>query len=872
MDRCLYPVIHQIQQRWQEAPSVKGGFGSQTRPLSDPLNQLPFHLTSLGAETRVVAGTIVDVVPRSHCYKVLVENGRSFVVATPLSAATCSEVGARSIGMLQPGTRVWLLLHPQISHAFIIGAEPPYGAAVGGLLPGMISQASRTCVDQAWTQPLRMANNQVIDWSAGRPLDGIPGYEQGWITATGLKVTIDDFMLQFAVNEHCGVFGFYHDSLLRIAGIGLQIWAAAAEQEWLNDAGEAYEYKGSTPYPWEHAGQFQPKIDPATVRTSQQFLVDEPEFSHFEPKSPNSKAFHRTQQYGGYLGQGSHEFVVLPPPDATSYEYGAGPPLTGVYEQFVGLDGRFALRSAKGVTISKRLIIPVPRQLVRPEDPQGDTAENYKFAGVFGDGPTETITGDVATTDDHPSLQRAAGVLELQAYIFNYQGLHPFQFHTKDWQVPDESELQYQSQLPPAFRELATKQYLSSPVPIELQVDHRYGKQNYYQTESALSLLDDGAIVLYDGFGSELKMVAGSSVLSAPGDIWIKAGRNIHLWAGDSIDMRAKNNIDLSTSNEDIRLKSERNMLLLSGNSGAGGTLLESRGSGSDYNFDAVGAPQFGGIALRATSGNLTAWAAEIYARSTVGPLVLDANQGQGVVVINSGSEIHAVGQSIQFLYGTNGEVTRADQFSANSKILSGSLVVGGQTTIDGPLLTNGSILVAGGHIATEGAAAASYFVAPLTGISLSQVHTAVAEIEDTVKNALPTSGTATYESLLTTPLYSGLRAGSEETLQKSQFTFRTDDQYGTSDFQIYEDRWQHMASAAGSTTPWKETAVVSAVGTTYPYPGQQAFEGKTLLQQSELLVSAETGNAADRSSEAYISPTLKKSTAVSLQEYPVIH
>lgn len=870
MDRFFASVIHQIQQRWQEAPLNKGGAGAQTRPQCDPANQLPFHLTSLGIQSRIAVGTIVDLVPRNHCYKVLIENGRSFAIATTLTATTCSEVGVKTIGMLQLGTRVWLLLHPQTHYAVIIGAEPAYGAAVGGLLPGMVSQASRTFVDSAYVQPLMMANNQVIDWSAGRPLDSIPGYEQGFMSATGLKITIDDFLLQLAVNEHCGVFGFYHDSLLRVAGLNLQIWAATAEQEWLNDTGEAYEYYGSATYPWEQAGYLKPQLDQAQVRASQAFLVDEPEFSHWEPKSPNARAFHRAQRFGGFLGQGRHEFVTLPRiDDSDQFEYGPGLPLSGVHERFVCLDGRVGERSAKGLTFSKRLLIPVPRQLARPEDPAGDTTANYKFSGLFGEGEDKTITGDVATTDDQASLQRAAGVLDLHAYIFNYQGSHPFNFHSKDWSLPNESEMEFQSQPVPDFSSLATKQYLPAPPSVEMSVDHRYGKQKYYQNESALSLLDDGAIVLYDGFGTDVRMTSGSLFLAAPGDIWIKAGRNVNIWAGDSINLRARKNIEVSTSTEDVRIRAKRNVLALAEQ----GLLLESRGASQDYNFDTAGDPQFGGIVLRAVDGVLATWSGTTYVRTTSGPLTLDANKGQGIVVINSSSELHMVSQQVAFLYGEAGNITRTDQFSADSKILSGSLVVVGQAVIDGTLTTNGSIFVAGGHIATEQAKAASGLVAPLDGVALSQVHTDLANVENEANNALPKAGDAAYTLLLSNLFYDDPKAGSDTTLQKGQFTFRSDEQYGTTDFQLYEDRWQHLLTASrGSSTAWKESSVVSAVGTTYPYPGRQAFEGNTFRQQTDSLVDGTTGDAKDRSDPAYINPSLKASTAVSLQKYPVIH
>ena len=871
-DRYISPIIQQIMQRWQESPLSKSGAGGHTRTQSDPFHQMPFFTTSLGIQTRIVAGMVSDVMPRGHCYKVAVENGRSFVVATLMTAASCSEVGACPIGMLQPGTRVWLLLHPQMKHAVIIGVEPNYGSALGGLLPDLISQTTRTFVDDGYFQPLMFPKNEVIDFSSGRPMDGLPGYEQGWISSTGTKITIDDFLVQLAVNEHCGVFGFYHDSLLRVAGLNLQILAAAAENEWLNDSNEAYEYHGSTPYVWEQSGQLQPQVDPITARTSQQFLVSQSEYGKWEPVNPLAKAFHRTQRFGGYLGQGMHDFVTLPPAGDTTYNYGPGNPLSGVYDYSVGLDGRLGIRSAKGIHIAKKIVIPVPRQVKRPEDPAGDNPDNYKFAGTFGDGPTQPITGDIFTTDPNSSLQRAAGILDLHAYIFNYQGTHPFYFHTEDWDVPEESEMNLSNQILPAFASLASKMYLNSPTPVQQTVDQRYGKQSYYQTESALSLLDDGAIVLYDGFGAEIKMVGGSMFLSCPGDLWLKPGRNLHLWAGGNIDIRAKDSVDVSASTNDVRVKAERNFLTLSGNSGQGGTLFESRGAGESYDFSTPGSPQFGGIAMQAANGDIAMWSAAAYIRTVNGDITLDANRGQGDLLVNANSEFHAIVGAVEYAFGTTATITAVTEFSAEGTALAGGLEVGGAAVIGGGLMTNSSIIVLNGHIATQNAQQDSYLVPAITGSNLQQAVASMESVTNDLDTALPQASTTTYAAAFTNGLYSANEAGNDTVIREGQFTFRTDSQYNIHDFALYEDRWQHLARAGNvQLVSWQEPAVQSNVGTTYPYPGQNGFTSNNFYQQTDKLVDGATGNAVDRSDSGYTDPTFAASTKTSLQQYPVI-
>ena len=86
--------------------------------------------------------------------------------------------------------------------------------------------------------------------------------------------------------------------------------------------------------------------------------------------------------------------------------------------------------------------------------------------------------------------------------------------------------------------------------------------------------------------------------------MFLKSGRNVNLWAGYDLILRAKNSIDGSASAHDVRLKAENNMMLLGGNSGTGGVLVESRGASGNFDFSQSGeAVSFGGVILRASRG-----------------------------------------------------------------------------------------------------------------------------------------------------------------------------------------------------------------------------------------------------------------------------
>ena len=56
-----------------------------------------------------------------------------------------------------------------------------------------------------------------------------------------------------------------------------------------------------------------------------------------------------------------------------------------------------------------------------------------------------------------------------------------------------------------------------------------------YRRDPALAgevdlLLEDGTVVIGDGYGAEIRMCAGSITISAPGDVWLKPGKNAQMW------------------------------------------------------------------------------------------------------------------------------------------------------------------------------------------------------------------------------------------------------------------------------------------------------------------------------------------------------
>jgi hypothetical protein len=897
--------VRELRAATRDGSATAGSdWGANLSPSSDPRARYSAFLTSINNEGHVCIGDIIDGTSDANCYRVSVERLRSVVIGVSLTSVSQNALGVTEISSFVPGTRVLLFIHDHADVGFILGAIPPAVATGKESVHDSITQASRDRVDEAHKRYLKMEDGGFIpNCSTWRPLDATQASEWGGISTTGLKVTLDDFMVQMAVNEFTGVYGFYHDQLLRVGGYNFQLWTAGHERDAYMDEGEYNDTQGYSPYPWEAMG---------TLKTGQDIVQEfdadtimspkgKPYYAHWENKYDNQQPFHRTQKFYGYYGQGNRTVVCAPPkgvdywtyepvsPGASPAPYessvqnkraekssaggggskSSGPAVTqapiGLSEDNTGLDGRRFIASAKGITLAKRMLLPVPTRIRRPEDGTGDrTDDDYRAAGKegMGKGDEHNITGDIKTSGDHPHMQRASGILDLHAYLFNYAGLHPFHWHYKDYKTWEQSELthaEYNHKVP-TYTELKSQMYLEQPKKTSqpIEIDHRYKPQDFYETESFISLLEDGAVVIGDGYGAEIRMCAGSITISAPGDVWFKPGKSAQIWAGKDCIVRANGAVDISTTKKDVRIKAEKNVQILAGNdeTGSGGVLIESRSKSKEYDFKEPGeAINFGGVILRAPDSNVVSLANNIYIRSgdgknklKKGNITLDAGNGSETLVTKSNRILNYVGKSgaIMNFFGVAdaGQPQVAHYFEKDTVMLSGELFTSKHVFAGKGVLADGFIYGNGPLISDTQA------IFPCTGECESGIKKAIGKLNEYVRQILPSIARDFHEFYLDNMWYADKKAGNDTVLNEMGFSFRTDDQYRITDFKLFEDRWQQMSRLAGQTMDiWEERAVKSGTGVeTWPFPGKKKFEDpEGFMTQDFKLVEVSGGNLRDK-------------------------
>lgn len=868
---------------------------NQSRPNVDPHQQAAGSLLSFNSTARLVLGTITDTCAIANAYRVAFEKYKQPMVACWGADSSISAFGPRDLTTLQPGTQVVAMVHDQMPYAVLLCTLPTADTNARVAINQVLLAASRNRVDVAHKEPVLMHQaGNISNWVSGRPFDMTTAGEKGWITETGVRIAIDSFLAQLGVDESCGIFAFFHDQLLRLAGYNLQLWTSGENHERLLDGAEYHDVRGIAPFPWEHLGLFEPG-DPRRELEANQWQISEPWYSKWEPQDDHQMPWHRYREFNGYLGQGGLRLIQGPPqtPVGTHTSYQGGSGHVGathpvLFQEWTGLNGLHCMAAAKGFSLVKRIGLPSPVQLRRPDDPQGDTPQNYKFAGVEGEGKAHAITsGPVATAED-AQIQRLAGILDLHAYIFNYAGIHPFFFHHKDWKVPQESELDWTKGQSINFGAinlsgLASQTILPPPPPIRVKVDHRYGEQDYFQTEAGIVVTEDGGVEIFDGWGSSIRMGGGSIWNSAAGDIWQQAGRSNIQWSGFDHIVRAKNSIDLTATNKDVRIKAEHNLMVLAGNDKQGGMLFECRAAGPVYDFEKFGEEaKYGGIIFRAPQSEVITWSMNVYIRTgggdvTPGIIVLDADKGSMDVNVVSRTFNNFASLGVFHFFGQGGQIEKANGFQPDFCAICAPTFIGGVELVAGHMVNRGWVLSPTGHIATELSPQFSNYVVPLTGDGLRKANEAISVGETMAFSTYPAVGQKIYAQELEAFFYNEKKPGNDAVIEKGQFSYRLLDQYRTEDFKLYESRWQQMSRLAQqSASGWVEKPVETRGRKLYPYPGKEKYEKEVFVTQDLYLFHVASGRAQDRGTDgelagAYTDPRYAEPVKKKLDEYPVI-
>lgn len=791
--------------------------------------------------------TIEDSFAHAGSYLVRLPAGR-LVNASDLNSVGCVPLGARPASSYPIKSRVIVVQIPGVDQYVIIGSV---GKSIGDpnlVLPDSIVLRSQVGLFQ---DPLHFSvfsnpKSDLGNFSAGRPADVLPG-DWGVATDLGMMVFLGRMMATIKASDGAKVEAFWGDDLLRLVGYNYELFTAGAEDRRINDEGEYNEFYRCGMFPWEGLGIA--KMGTAVQMADGRLKPDSGK-AKYEPLVDDQLIVQRYLKMGGYIGDIQREFVCSPPANLQRETYSAQTKYAGLLDIVKSSNGAFAVRSAKEIILEKYSLIAVPKELIAPEDPLGDNIANYKAGDLQGGGTQYQLPEFIWGADDNAGI-RSAQLFEEQAYLLGKYCYAAVTGHTKDWFVPEEGELTepvsstvYDKNIKIGFQFLA-------PLPGfgELIIDQRPGHSvRYYKSRSCIQQLDDGSIVIEDGYGSQIMMKGGSIFFSCVGDVWAQPGRNFIAWAPHDAILRAGNCADISASKHDVRIKAERNVQVLAGNdqSGIGGVLIESRSNqpSSAADFAQTGQQVEGhGITLKAGKSSIQAFGQTVYIgrnQTTAGDLIIDGGD-LGTTYIRGQSILSKASQILSLMIETTkGTTQQAIAINPAGALVSCPMEIGGTVIIAPTGTKTNADLYVGGNISANGGIVAKDSVITNASFGARQGAPYVGKLPNDIPIPDPSQFTAVIEAEVTelatrvarvneAAVDSAATSPGNDDFQKAVgYSCRStiqDIKLDSSTFILFEARWQQMLRKAGQQVTWDEPTVMAPNGEVgRPHPGQDGW------------------------------------------------
>lgn len=724
----------------------------------------------------LVCGTVTRSTPGTYDYIVSVP-GRARLVCRQVESALAKPLGVSNINMLLENTPVLVWVPAADSNfGFILGAVPSIVQGkqqiekirTSPLLMHLLNPESGASLwsEPAYNEPQSdsrnrdklIANNQRLG-------DVLPG---DWAQQNlyGVLTGIFGMVATMRASDRAKLEVHVLDDLVRMVSNQFQHLSSLGELHIYNDGGlVSFEFAGSG-HDLEVAG-----VDEYTDEGifQQQNRDDQYLQADFGLAEAGQTLKRRCQLFVGALSDLFQMFIAKPQPGTETYENESK--LQGLFHAQVDSSGALRVTAANGVSLRRADRIPVPKKIKEPWDPSGARPEDDDFE-LDEKKPFEY-------DPDHP-FGRNLQLYDGDEWLLG-QAYRMFDKLDGDWYTPEKSELN-----------VPDDEYDT----IGKATEH-FGE--YDERQAGVFVEADGSVVIRDAWGSEVYMRGGNIVISCPGDLMSQSGGSVVQLGGRDVVVKARKSVDITATDNDVRLKAQKNMHAYSAE---GGILLETDSANTGHGFtDGAQGEDVGssGITLKASDSRVFLWGSIVHLASTARTFIESIAASMGQIIMSAGSiiqsarRISAVGSE----GGSSLELGSTAQLSGRSVSVQGSGGVG---------------IYRGDRV--------------LVPLKWEEIDTNPAE------RALDAAAEQ-YDEYVTNDGWLG--AYNESGREPIEFTFRTDTQYGTdqatetdpqaTDFQLYQTPWQFLASIgypliSGGTDQWQEIEV----NDTYPWPGRENY------------------------------------------------
>lgn len=727
-------------------------------------------------------GKVDDTYPVSGCCMVSLYGLQTSVPALMLSTAMGNYFGARSVSLPSTGTEVLVYVGMDRKVGYIVGYVPTVS------LQPMSEPAQQIVLEGGVNGYSEKEPFFQGDWQKGKKLpyagggstvDALPG-DDGAINDLGCFVGILRACAAFRGSELAKITAFAFDDVLEIVGHNLNVFTSQGEHRTFSDCGRVSSEEQLALTPSESLGAGSEGQDAFTDDSSASLRTN-PTKSLIKSKADRQVGKWRWKSWSGWLGDFKQSFLCRPAGGVGSLNQ-ANKSDMGLYSEAITTSGQHLERSILGGGLHKVLQIAVPKKIREFDDPEGDQDTKPVKKGPYLFHP------------NHP-MGWGAQSRDFFAYLFSSYLQSNRLTLKKDWVTPDEASCPAPGSAPAVPG--VGKFFRDFPKEAEIMADKdgvpddtAHGSSKFRVGEGFIGLLPDGSIQLRNAWGDTMEMRAGHITFSASKDITATAGGSIVNLAGDDFIAKARKSLDLSTTEQQVRIKSGRDILV---HAETGGVLVSTAEVKPDIKTDKQGEEvKLCGIVLKSNLGvAVTGKSVLIGATETI--MLRDRPEAGGKLprlLTNCVEQLHSVSQG-QIIYKLR------DDFVVLS---------------EGTVIATKDVLTSGNVVATQ---SVTY------GTSTGKAD--MKEMPD-------------YKSLFK-PVFTGStfvinNFYTDAQLAQARFTFRNSKEYATEEGVWYASSWQ---TTLGTFDDWKEKEIAG----TFPWPGEKAYKGNSYYYYIETNVAA---------------------------------
>jgi len=521
----------------QEREAQKAGAAPPTFAERPSKNSQDLIYSASDLKNRVLLveqGTIQDVIPFLRLYRVALLKGH-IISCTYSLDSSFQPLGVTDSTVLSPGTTVLIARLPNEPYGVIISVIPDFVKTYGDSYADEIVQASNAGFVSDLVQKSIMyyqppGGGGIYSWKDAH-LDAIPG-DWARFSRLGAALFLSDFLSGFRLNEYCGIWLHYMDSLLRIAGLNYQLWTGGSEEYSLLYWKAFLHYRG---YGYSIDSQLGKRIEGSTA--SPFITTNASYYEHPDSRTSNVEHAslaggdtssiarlpqHRVQEWEGALGQGGARWVVSN--KRTSSGSGVFP--IPEMQECRTAQGTYILQSRSGILLVKYPFVSAPLRISDPDEAYGKpdiTEFNTDFQTYLSKSLASSFTGKLP-------LISTTHIFDIRNLLCNWEATAGFYLLPKKFKFLKESELYNY------FRQklkLAFGSNVFSP---------------------AIFYMDPfGDILMQNGQGARIELRGGSIRISAPENIYIDAGSNTLVF-GKKTQILSESGVDIAAK-ESIRLQ-----------------------------------------------------------------------------------------------------------------------------------------------------------------------------------------------------------------------------------------------------------------------------------------------------------------------------